>query len=440
MRLRMVSSAVLGFAAVACSWGRFDDVADGAPVVVLEKPRDVRSGFGSALAAATRNGRAALLVGGTPGASHAALFDLGRGELPVEHALMDDLCSSDRGRCFLTDRPAALPRVVAPSGLELEFCFAVGAGAFSGQAPGVLVECESRDRFTIPVPEALDAALRSGGSQPEPQMIALAAVGAPEPGLLAGSEQHGLAWYYPEVSAAPIDLVPVQGWEPGFGASVAAAPVGEERLLAVGSPASGRVHLFRTNDDGVPRPAACVEAGPGFGRSLALGPLTAGDDEPELLVGDGHMVTVLEVAPLLEGAADPCVRLEDAAEVAHLACRETGEVTGCSEAELGSTLVLGDIDGDGDNEVLAGAPGLTVRGIARAGAIVVYDVEGPGDAEPVDVKFLSSAQNGDELGRGLAAARVGARDIIAAGAPGSARAALFYCPALPAVISGSRCR
>lgn len=440
MRLGLLPAAVLGFASAACSWGRFDDVADGAPVVLLEKPRDVRSGFGSALAAATVDGRAALLVGGTPGVSQAALFDLGRGELPTEHALTDDLCASTQGRCFLSDRPAALPHVVAPSGLELAFCFAVGAGTFSGGSTGILVECESRDRFTIPVPEVFATALRAPGSQPDPQIVALAAERGSNPGLAAGSERHGMAWYYPEVSAEPVELVPAQGWEEGFGVSVAAARLDEARVIAVGSPAVGRVHLFRGAADEAPAPVACVEAAPGFGRSLALGPVTPGDAEPELVVGDGHAITVLEVEPLLEVGSEACIRVEDAAPVARLECRETGEVTGCGGAELGSALVLGDVDGDGDNEVLAGAPGLSVRGIARAGAIVVYDVEAPGDAEPVDVKFLSSAQNGDGLGRGLAAARVGARDIIAAGAPGSARAALFYCPALPAAIPGSRCR
>jgi len=45
-----------------------------------------------------------------------------------------------------------------------------------------------------------------------------------------------------------------------------------------------------------------------------------------------------------------------------------------------------------------------------------------------------------ELGRSIVTPRVGKRDIIAAGAPGHGKAALFYCSSLlPPGAAGSRC-
>ena len=46
-----------------------------------------------------------------------------------------------------------------------------------------------------------------------------------------------------------------------------------------------------------------------------------------------------------------------------------------------------------------------------------------------EAKFISSAESGDELGRSIVTPHLGKRDIIAAGAPGHGKAALFYCSA-----------
>jgi hypothetical protein len=103
-------------------------------------------------------------------------------------------------------------------------------------------------------------------------------------------------------------------------------------------------------------------------------------------------------------------------------------------------LAVGDLDGDGDGEVIVGAPGMTVRDNSGAGALLVYDAESPHDVQFVDAKFISSAEQGDQLGRALATPSIDGRDIILAGAPGNGKAALFYCSALlPAGAGGSRC-
>ena len=48
------------------------------------------------------------------------------------------------------------------------------------------------------------------------------------------------------------------------------------------------------------------------------------------------------------------------------------------------------------------------------------------------MKFLSSAEQGDQLGRSIATAGITGRDIIVAGAPGNGKAGLFCCSTLSA--------
>jgi hypothetical protein len=59
-----------------------------------------------------------------------------------------------------------------------------------------------------------------------------------------------------------------------------------------------------------------------------------------------------------------------------------------SVAQGRSPSQTGDLDGDGDGEVLVGAPGLTVRGSAGAGAVLAFDVEGEHPEQPSGRRVL----------------------------------------------------
>jgi hypothetical protein len=213
------------------------------------------------------------------------------------------------------------------------------------------------------------------------------------------------------------------------------------RLVAVGAPGAGHVWLF-SGETG--QAVGCLGGIEGLGRALASGRVDD-DDVDDLVVADATNVTVVSGAALsglTPAAVIECTlgALPAGAIIASFGCGSRDSTAGCP-GEFGASLDVGDLDGDGDGEVIVGAPGMTVRGHTNAGAVSVYDAEGDDPAYLSDQLFLSSAEDNERLGATVGAARITGRDVIAAGAPGGTRAALFYCSVLvPPDMIGARCQ
>ncbi len=166
----------------------------------------------------------------------------------------------------------------------------------------------------------------------------------------------------------------VAGDDPTFGEALALGDVDDDGLadLLVGAPRSGRVWIASGVPGGLAAEAhIAVEGAEGFGAALALGDVDA-DGRADLLVGvptaspempeQGHLL-------LFPGATMPAVSSWQGAE---------------PRAALGASVAMLDINGDGRDELLAGAPGTSVGLVPNRGAVSAYaPVEPLGESELV---------------------------------------------------------
>jgi hypothetical protein len=459
----MVTRAFMGTLLVAalsagCSWSRFDDVTENGPVEFLKKPDNMQTGFGVVLATGLQDGRPRLVVGGEYGTSPAAVYDPSNAQAPNLSALVSNFCvSSVDTPCFLAPQIAYVPRtrIENRGNLEVTGCVAVGIGRSNNEGDGVFFNC-AETSFARPVLNVrgyvadVKHALTVGQNEP----VALATDGSENPPVLVGAPTHELAWYYTPESDVPVRLTPpvaVADLPKGFGNAVAAVKLAERKwLFAVSAQDGGQLHLFRAEGERA-RYLGCLGGTPDFARRVVAGPVPAsdapeiGDDVADLVVSDRATVFVLDGAklgalPETDIMSCTLAALPENTLIASFGCGSTPDTSDCSSSDFGAALALGDIDGDGDNEVIVGAPQMTVRGEHGAGAVLLYDVDTLGDGVLQDVRFLAQGEEGDALGGSVAAASIGDRDVLIAGAPRSGEVGLFYCSSMvPGAKRGKRC-
>lgn len=451
-RVGSVATALVALAVGGCSWSRFGDVTENTPVVRLERPDNMNTGFGVILAPGNLDGRSLLLVGGEPGTSPAALFDLGRGETPNLVAIDSHFCNNAQGKCFLGSSMVYLPHTVTSAEQDhrpKDSCVALGLGKPNFGNHGVFFECQDQTAYSRPVIAAYESDVKFALDHDQNETIAVAGDGADDPVLVVGAPAAlgaGRAWYYAAGSDEPLALEPPEKTSDGYGTRVAAVPVGAGRsLLAVAAPNAGELHLFRT-EGAVATYLGCVGGTPGFGRTLATGFVSPeGNAPPELIVAGYDAVFVLETAPL--AALPPATHVSCTLAALppqtlrnSFGCGSTKDTGDCSSADFGAALAVADVDGDGDGEVLVGAPQMSVYGTHGVGAILVYDLDSPGDGALSDVRFVASGKSGDALGGAVAAGSNGSRDIIVGGEPKSGQVSLHYCSSLVSpALGGTRC-
>lgn len=404
----------------ACSWSRFDDLTKDGPVVYLDRPDAVSSQFG---ASAAGDG-GALLVGGQPGITGAAIF---RVDEQPSSAALTTVCG-DQGRCRLVAQPAAAGDV---SGGQHCFLYGVGLGDASlGDAYGVLGSCADGVAYKLPVPAAIASKVIKPLFDPlaPSGFSGILSVTSSGGRVVAASPDVGLAWTY--ANGMPVESPRPAGADGSYGMTVASTGA----LVAISSPASGKVFVFDAADTGLTL-RGCVSGPAPWGVVMR-----ATTDGARALLAVSDALTTVDVLDLaaIKGDGTSCAA-PGAELVTTLRCAESEDGKGCDGAAFGYSLAFGDLDGDGDAELLVGAPGLNMRKKPNGGAVFVFDLEG--DPVPKDTLFLSSAEAEDRLGTSVAAVRVGARDVVATGVPGQKRsAALFFCSALGGASVGPRCQ
>ena len=131
---KQLAVLALGVASAGCSWSRYDDVTEKSPIVLLNRPKELESGFGSSLVTGTVGDEVTLLVGGAPLHTGAAEFSLGIGDLP----------------CYFSNTPIALTGADSP-GQRRDLCFVDGAGTAS-QETGLVVRCSDDVEYVLDLP------------------------------------------------------------------------------------------------------------------------------------------------------------------------------------------------------------------------------------------------------------------------------------------------
>lgn len=439
------SSLLVSSLLVGCMWDRFDELRENAPIETLRTPSDLREGLGTALAVAHLEKRVIAVAYGRPGTQPGVQYELGYEENPIPDVIDTTYCQNESDqqgrRCLTLHQPAALAKSWTPQQRveSRELCFVSGIGV-SNQRMGLWARCNEQKELVFLLPEDIEKYVKDPFDRGRPlPPLYLASDPTESPFLLAGAPEKSRAWYYAPLQGKAIDLKPLAPAGKSFGKSLAVLPEeGGAALLAVGAPEAGQVWLFRAEGENVTS-LGCWEGESQWGRSLAVGDVD-GDGKQDLVVADAKQVRVLSGAVLAasseeeEGSA--CQTLsQESLVLSSLRCATNAWTEECGKSGFGQALAVGDLDGDGRDEVAVGAPYMTADGFEKAGAVLVYDHTG----KLRDTVILSGSAEGAEFGASLVAVPQKKRKVLLVGAPGIDKVNLVYCAGAAGTSISARC-
>jgi len=413
MRALALGLALAAVALGGCLWTKFDDAVVNPPIEFLDRPTWVQGGYGTVLAGDPTQD--ALLVGGYPMLASAAVFGFSSNPF-----LLRPGCE-DATLCRLVGSPVAAGSQAGGSN-----CFAYGVGGGHpdmGKELGLVGGCASGQLFKLPLPPSMrdrltDGLFRAGSAASVfPGLLALASSGSV---VAAGSPDAGLVAVFLKKDGPPVEIPAPADVDGSFG-RVVALPGDEQQglMLAVSAPGQGRVYFY----DNLAKPVlkACVQRPAPFGAVLHG---FADRGRRLLAISDAAgRVEILDAGKL--PAAPGCAEPPAEAVVDQLRCIEDGDVGGCSDGAFGYSIATADLDGDGGNEVIVGAPGVNVRGVANTGALAIFPIDAR--SEVPRYLFLSSASPDDRVGTSVAAFKKDGRVVVASSALIKQKTPIFHC-------------
>lgn len=461
--------------ATGCDWTAFDDIEDEAPVRVLEAPDGYRtSEYGKVIVTTALD-----LDGDKVSRLHASAG----ADSPVVTERVWDGDELDTGRTIRCKKKAQcdkgtgiggtlLPVAVWGKGLSFEQKGCV----LSPGLPNAYMFCEtqaaSNQYLNLGVPERDKTTVRFGGAGlPVDNALGVALVSAQWIETRTGDSLAGELYRLPDTKTtkAPL-LVKVSLIDPGTGSAFAenAAPndfgyavavatnAAGELVIAASQPSKNRV-IVATLDKAATaenvndhlRLRACIKSPEpnlsGFGKVLTLGDIDD-DGSPEVVIGidplDGKNKKLQRVYSYA-GASMPSPVAPDATvcplwdeEPSNVGCYDGIRGVDCTDTAFGAALAIGDVNGDGFGDLIAGAPRAAVQGENEAG--VVWVIPGSDKGLVLDDMtnlYATGLGSGDRLGTSVAALRTQDRDEPAAGAPGGDAVYIFMCSKLEGDVS-----
>lgn len=402
------------FAAITlsgCLWTHFDETVVNAPVEFLDRPSWVLGGYGTVLSA--NPDREVLLAGGYPLLSSAGLLSFPNG-IFTNHRSCDD-----PALCRLVSTP--IPVIDHAGGTDC-FLYGIGGGHPNlGTEVGIVGGCASGALFKLPLPENLqgfftNALFKVGMTAPvAPEVLTLASSGT---FIAAGSPDFSAVYIY-QSDAISAEIKPPAGAEASFAQSLAFSSAEGPPLLAIGAPAQGKIFIYNPSDPSAP--IACLRRAPAYGAVLH-----GFSDHGRRLLAISDASTRVDVVDLdkLQKSED-CIDVPDIQLVDSMQCLEDSLVKNCQSSAFGTAIISADLNSDGSQELIIGAPGLKVRDVSGAGAIAIFPID-PTNNQPRYL-FLSSATAEERVGTAVAAFRKDGRLVVASSALNKQKTPIFHC-------------